>query len=130
MMDDGFERWMQRFEEWGKIAYWTAGQYLYQLKLHLDGTAREVFRMLPETERDSFKHALKKRFKPVDIEELRGLEFHHHMQGTETIKQLGITIQRLGWKAFPSITGKEFDRLLKPISSCQMAKKVGGPKGQ
>ena len=115
VMDDGFERWIERFEERGKIACWSPEQKLYQLKLHLDGTAREVFRMLPESDRASLDRAiaaLKKRFKPVDIEELRGLEFHHHMQGSQTIKQMGITIQRLGRKAFPSIVGKEFDRLL------------------
>ena len=60
-------------------------------RLHLDGTARDVFRILPETERDSFSHAfsaLKKIFRPVNIEELCGLEFHHHMQGSDTSKQL------------------------------------------
>ncbi len=58
--------------------------------------------------------ALKKQFRPADIEELRGLEFHHHTQGDgEPIEQLGISIQQLGRKAFPSITGKDFDRLLK-----------------
>jgi len=103
--DDGFERWIERFEEREKIACWSPEQKLYQLKLHLDGTAREVFRMLPESDRDSLDRAVAalKRFKPVDIEELRGLEFHYHMQGSQMIKQMGITIQRLGRKAFPSI---------------------------
>ena len=50
---------------------------------------------------------------PVDIEELKGLEFHQKMQSSETIEQLGISIQRLGSKAFPHTEGKEFDRLLK-----------------
>ncbi len=31
----------------------------------------------------------------------------------ETIEQLGISIQQLGCKAFPTITGKDFDRLPK-----------------
>ena len=135
VMDDGFERWIERFEERGKIACWTPEQQLYQLKLHLDGTAREVFRMLPELDRASLDRAvtaLKKRFKPVDIEELRGLEFHHHMQGSDTIKQMGITIQRLGRKAFPSIVGKEFDRLLKgrfyQALHVKWQRKLGPPK--
>ncbi len=34
-------------------------------------------------------------------------------QTTESIEQLGIKIQHLGRKAFPSIVGKDFDRLLK-----------------
>ena len=89
VMDDGFERRLERFEERSKIACWTPEEQLYQLKLHLEGTARDVFRMLPETERDTMAHAvtaLKQRFRLVDVEELCGLEFHRHMQGTEIIK--------------------------------------------
>ncbi len=91
-------------------------QKLYQMKLHLDKTAVEVFRMLPEEDRVDFDwavEALGKRFRPVDIEELRGLEFHHKTQGTESVEQLGISLQQLGRKAFPSMAGKELDRLLK-----------------
>ena len=54
-------------------------QQLYQLKLHLDETARDVFRILPETVWDCFSptvSALNNIFQPVDIEELRGLEFY------------------------------------------------------
>lgn len=78
---------------------------LYLLKLHLDKTALDVFRMLPDEERDTMEcavTALKKRFMPADIEELRGLEFHYRSQGgNESIEQLGISIQQLGRKAFP-----------------------------
>ena len=35
------------------------------------------------------------------------------MQESESIKQLGITVQRLGRRAFLSINEKEFDRLIK-----------------
>lgn len=110
--DDSFDRWIERFHERAKIAGWEEEQQLYHLKLHLEKTAREVFRMLPEQDRNDFNRAvtaLRKRFRPADIEELRGLEFHHRMQGDETIEQLGISIQQLGRKAFPSIVGKEFD---------------------
>ena len=115
-VDDGFERWLERFNERSKVAGWTSEQQLYQLKVHLDQTASDVFRMLPESERNTFDKAvaaLRGRFKPKDIEELRGIEFHHLMQGSESIEQLGITVQRLGRRAFPSMTEKEFDRLLK-----------------
>ena len=37
--------------------------------------------------------SLKKRFCPVDIEELRGLEFHTRIQGNESIEQL-VSISR------------------------------------
>ena len=114
---DRFDRWIERFHERAKFAGWSREEQLYQLKLHLDKSALEVFRMLPKVECDTLEHAvtaLKKRFKPADIEELRGLEFYHRAQGgSETVEQLGLSIQRLGRKAFPSMTGKEFDRLLK-----------------
>ena len=114
--DDGFERWIERFKERAKVAGWTTEHQLYQLKVHLDQTASDVFRMIPETERDTFEKAvaaLGKRFKPKDIEELRGIEFYHIMQGTDSIEQLGITVQHLGRRAFPSMNKKEFDRLIK-----------------
>lgn len=109
-----FDRWLERFEERAKLAGWNKEQKLYQLKLHLDLTALQVFRMLPEAERTSYDEAikaLKKRFRPVDIEELRGLEFHTRVQGDESIEKLGINIQKLGHKAFPTMKGKEFDRI-------------------
>lgn len=58
------------------------------MKLHLDKTDAEVFCMLPEEDRMDFDRsveALGKRFRPIDIEELCGLEFHHKTQGTESI---------------------------------------------
>ena len=73
--------------------------------------------MMPDSECetiDSAMAALKKRFKPADIEELRGFEFHYRAQGgDESIEQLGLSIQQLGRKAFPTIVGKDFDRLIK-----------------
>lgn len=75
-----------------KFANWSAEDQLYQLKLHLDKTALNVFRMLPDNDRKSVEsatEALKKRLKPADIEELRGLEFHHR---SESIEQLGISL--------------------------------------
>ena len=114
--ENGFERWIEKFRERAQFAGWTPEEQLYQLKSHLETTALEVFRMLPDSDKKDISsaiEALKKRFKPTDIEELRGLEFHHLSQGDSSIEQLGIRIQQLGHKAFPSITGKEFDRLLK-----------------
>lgn len=106
--DDGFDRWVQRFRERARFASWSAKDQLYQLKLRLDKTALDVFRMLPDSECDTIDNAiqaLKKRFKPKYIEELRGLEFHHRTQGNESIEQLGIGIQQLGRKAFHNRQG-------------------------
>ena len=81
------------------------------MKLHLDKTTAEVFWMLPERDRTDFDKvvaAFDECFKPFDIEELRGLEFHHKSQGNKSMKQLGI-FQQLGCKVFSSMSGKEFD---------------------
>ena len=61
-----------------------------------------VFRMLPErdmTDFDKAVAALGEHFKPVDIEELRGIEFYHRSQGNELVQQLGISLQPLGHMA-------------------------------
>ena len=64
--------------------------------------------------------------------ELRGLEFHHCMQGDEIIEQLGLSIQQLGRKALPSMVGKEFDWLLKgrfyQALHVRWQHKLGSPK--
>ena len=72
--------------------------------------------MLPKEAKSSYSRAmdaLKKCFRSVKIEELKGLEFHRRVQGEESIEQLGMDLQKLGRKAFPATEGKEFDHLLK-----------------
>ena len=137
LSDDGFDRWMERFRERAEFAGWSESDQLYHLKLLLDKTALDVFRMLPDSEKSGVEvvvAALRKRFKPGGIEELRGLEFHHRTQGDETIEQLGLSIQQLGRKAFPSIAGKDFDRLLKgrfyQALLVKWQRKLGPPKAE
>ena len=116
LLDDGYDKWVEKFRERARFADWSPEDQLFQLKLNLDKTARDVFRMLPRPKCNNIESAiaaLSNRFKPRDIEELQGLEFHHKAQGDESIDQLGISIQQLGRKAFPSIVGKDLDRLLK-----------------
>ena len=84
--------------------------------MHLDKTASRVFGMFSTDEKSSYKkaaYALCKWFRPVDIEELRELEFHQKVQESKSVEQLGLELQRLGREAFPSTDGKDFDRLLK-----------------
>ena len=113
---DSFERWLENFEERAKLVGWNEAQQLHQLKLLLDKTALRAFRMFPKEDRQDFnraKEALKNRFKSVEIEELRGLEFHHKMQTTESIEEFGLELQSLANEAFPSTPAKDFDRMLK-----------------
>ena len=133
--DDVFEQWVEKFRERAQFAGWSPAEQLYQFKLHLDKTALDVFQILPDSDKGDVEKtisALRKRFKPADIEELRGLEFHHLAQGTESIGQLGIRIQQLGRKAFPTITGRDFDRLLKgrfyQALLVKWQRKLGSPK--
>ena len=90
---------------------------LCQLKLHLMKTAEQVSRSLTSEQKDLYSNivsALKAKFRPIGIEELKGWEFHRrHIEGDESVEQLGMDIQKLGRKAFPTLTGREFDRLLK-----------------
>ena len=118
--DNTFDRWIERFEERAHLAKWNEEQKLCQFKAHLEKTAQQVFEMMAADEKATYHkavQALKQRFKPVDIEELRGLEFHQLMQEQQTVEQLGIELQRLGRKAFPNANSKEFDRMLKDVSS-------------
>ena len=121
-----FDRWLELFEERAKLAGWGPARHLHQLKLLLEKTALKAYHTFVPADHDDYDRAveaLRKRFKLVDIEELRGHEFHHKMQGKETIEELGMELQMLGRKAFPSSHGKEFDRLLS--YSRKMATEVG-----
>lgn len=114
--DEEFDLWLERFEERAKLAKWTDETKLCQLRLHLSKVAGQALQMLPKEDKSSYARAvasLKKRFRSVEIEELKGLEFHRRVQGEESIEQLGMDIQKLGRKAFPSTAGKELDQLLK-----------------
>ena len=67
--EDSFEHWLEQFEERAKLVGWSEDHKKYHLN------AFQAYRLLPDTVTASYKdtvEALQKRFKPVDIEELRG----------------------------------------------------------
>ena len=68
----------------------------------------------------------------MDIEELRGLEFHQLMQDNQTVEEVGVRLQKLARKAFSGIGPKEFDRLLKgrfyQALMPKWQRKLGAPK--
>ena len=115
--EDSFDGWLEQFEERSKLAGWSEEHKLYHLKMSLDKSAFQTYRLLPASVKTSYSttvDALKERFRPVDIEELRGMEFHQMTQKSgQTVEQMGIELQKLAQKAFPTITGKDLDRLLK-----------------
>lgn len=134
--DEGsIDRWVEQFEERARVAGWSDDQKLFQLKAHLEKTAEHTVRMLPEAEKSSYTRvivALQKRFCSLDIEELRGLEFHQLMQDKQSVEELGIELQKLGRKAFPTSGMKEFDRILKgrfyQALQPKWQRKLGAPK--
>ena len=84
--------------------------------MHLEGTAFHAHQNLSSDIKKSYSAvvaALRKRFLPIDIEELRSAEFYQLTQTEETVEEMGIKLQKLARIAFPSIVGKEYDRLLK-----------------
>ena len=130
-MTNGFEL----FEERAQFAGWKPEQKLYRLKVQLDKTAQQIVKMMPDDERKSFDKVvahLKKRFRPIDIAKLRGLEFHQKSQGDDSVEQLGLTLQTLGRRAFSSVGAKEFDCLLKgrfyQALLPKWQRKLGAPK--
>ena len=114
--EESFERWLESFEDRARVAGWSPEQSLYQFKCHLSKTALQAFRLLPKKDLAEYKLALaamKNKFTSIDIEELRGMEFHSLMQDKQSAEQLGLQLQNLAHKAFPSFSGDDFDRLLK-----------------
>ena len=114
--EENFKRWLESFEDRAKVAGWSPEQSLYQFKCHLSKTALQAFHLFSKEDRANYASALtamKKRFTSIDIEELRGMEFHSLMQESQSAEQLGLQLQKLAHKAFPSFSGDDFDRLLK-----------------
>ena len=67
--EKSFKRWLELFEE----QPWPAELKLYQLKMHLEKHALQIFHVLPEGEQkhyDTGVKKLKETFRSVDIEEL------------------------------------------------------------
>ena len=134
--DEGsIDRWLEQFAERARVAGWSEEQKLFQLKAHLEKTAEHTVRMLPEEEKSSYSSvvvALQKRFRSLDIEELRGLEFHQLMQEKQSVEALGMELQKLGRKAFPTSSMKEFDRIVKgrfyQALLPKWQRKLGAPK--
>ena len=115
-MDNGFDRWVDQFEERARLVGWSDDLCRYHLKMLLRKLAFQAYRLLPEEVKASYSatvSALKSWFKPVDIEELRGMEFHQLVQRDQSVEQLGLEMQRLAKRALPGLTGKDLDRLLK-----------------
>ena len=114
--EESFDRWLEHFEERAAVAGWSEDQKKYRLKMHLDKTAFQTFCMLSKETKQSYSavvEALRKRFHPVDIEELRGAEFYQIYQKEKSVEEIGIKLQSAARKAFPSLIGKEHDRLMK-----------------
>ena len=133
--EEPFERWLETFDDRAKVVGWTTEQKLYQLKSHLHGTALQSFRLFDSADKSEYSRAvaaMKKRFALVDIEELRGTEFHSLNQDKQSVEQLGIDLQKLAHKAFPTLSGNDFDRLLKGRFYSALLpkwqKKLGAPK--
>jgi hypothetical protein len=83
--DTDFLQWLERFEERARLSKWTEEtKKLCQLRLHLTKLAEQVFQMLPKEDKSSYAQAvgaLKKRFRSVEIEELKGLNFTGEFKG-------------------------------------------------
>ncbi len=133
--EGSIDRWIEQFEERAKVTGWDEQQKLFQLKAHLDTTTDHAVRMLPEEEKAKYESvvaALRKRFRSLDIEELRGLEFHQVIQDKQSVETLGVELQRLGRKAFPMSGHNEFDRMLKgqfyQALLPKWQRKLGAPK--
>ena len=71
-LEDGFERWIEQFEEQARLAGWSEDLRRYHLKMRLSKTAFQTYRLLPDDIKASYSATvgvLRSKFKPVDIGE-------------------------------------------------------------
>ena len=100
------------------MSKWTVEHKLYQLKMHFEGNALQILRLLPEGENkdcDLVINRLKNRFKTCGYR--RSQEYtispENAQSPGESVEKFDICLQKLAGKAFPTIAGKEFDGLLR-----------------
>ena len=89
----------------------------------LDKAAFQTYRLLPDSVKASYSET---------VEELRGIEFHQMVQDSQSVKELGLELQHVAKRAFPTIVGKDLDRLLKGryfrALGTRWQRKLGAPK--
>lgn len=56
------------------------------------------------------------------------MEFHRRIQGDETIQELGMDLQMLARKVFPSMEGRVFDRMFYQALHPRWQRKLSAPK--
>ena len=103
--------------------------------MRLSKTAFQTYRLLPDEVKANYSatvSALRSKFKPVDIEELRRVEFHQLVQKNQSVEQLGLQLQKVAKRAFPTLVGKDLDRLMKgrffQALLPKWQRKLGAPK--
>ena len=134
--DDGFDKWLKRFQERAKFAGWSESDQLYHLKLHLDKTALDVFRMLPDSEKlqiNSAISALQKRFQSGGIEELRDSNFIILVKEVKPLSNLAYAYNSLEEKpSLPlldkTLTASSKDAFIKLCYLVKWQRKLGAPK--
>lgn len=58
-----------------------------------------------------------------------GVEFHQLMQDKQSVEELGVELQKLGRKAFPTSRMKEFHRIVMAMFyQAKWQRKLGAPK--
>ena len=103
-IEEGFDRWIEQFEERAKLDGWSDYHKRYHPKMLLDKSAFQTYRLLPDEVKVSYSatvEALRSRFRPADIKELRGMELHQLVQKDQSVEALGLELQRLAKRAFP-----------------------------
>ena len=130
--DETFERWLESFEDRAHLAGWAEEHKLYQRKMHLRGTALQVVRMMPKEEHKvhtTIISKLKSRFRPVDIEELKSMEFYRAVSQLRNLElACSIWLSKLSLKPLDqSLIGCLEDAFLSSIDT-KWQRKLGAPK--
>ena len=84
---DGFERRIEQFQKRARLAGESDDLRCYHLKMRLRKTVFHTYRLLPEDVKASYRatvSVLRSKFRPVDIEKLRGMEFHQLVQKNQS----------------------------------------------
>ncbi len=114
---DNFDEWLKRFNRLAQANNWVDDRKKNILPYYLVGSAEQVYDNTTQAQRatfDALVAALKDKFKPAQLSDLRSVELHSHCQGAkESVGDFAQAIQKLTKQAYPEVEDAARKQLMK-----------------
>ncbi len=116
-ISDNFDEWLKRFNRLAQANNWADNRKKNILPYYLVGSAEQTYDNTTQAEHATFAAlvtALKEKFKPAQLSDLRSVELHSRFQGAkESVGDFAQAIQKLTKQAYPEVEDAARRQLMK-----------------